>query len=599
MTKTIYTILLSLALALPSSAAIHIKVNAPRNVAMGEDFRIEYYVSTNDVSGFTGPKFPPQINVLYGPSRSEMSSYQVINGKSSGSSSVTFTYTCTIDKACTVTIPSATITVGGTAYHTGSVTIRATGSPARTPQGGSGGGSQAAVTPSSSGGRISPKDLFITVSANKTNVHEQEPVVLTYKIYARVNLTQMTGKMPDLKGFLIQEVPLPRQKSFHVEPYKGENYQTTTWCQYVMFPQQSGKLVIPSIKFDGIVAVANPNIDPFDAFFNGNPDFAEVKKSIMAPSITINVSKLPTPKPADYSGAVGRFNVSSQILTPKPRTNENLSIRFTVNGVGNMKLITAPKLNLGSDFDVFPAKLTDHTKLTSEGISGTMIYDYVVVPRQKGDYTLPAIKLGYFNTTTGAYSTAATQPINFRVEQGAKSVSEDEELLRRDINDIHRGLPSEPSAFLSPHNPLYYACFAILAALFAAACLIIRRSERFRSNITLRQRRGAKRTAERHLKQAHKLMTAGNVAAFYDETARALLTYASHRLSIPMSEFTTDELRPELMKRGASEAEASEFVDIMKQCEFARYAPGDPQENMSRIYERASSAIAAIENSIK
>ena len=90
--------------------------------------------------------------------------------------------------------------------------------------------------------------------------------------------------MPDLKGFLIQEVPLPKNKTFSIENYKGENYQTTKWCQYVMFPQQTGKLQIPSIKFDGIVAVANPNIDPFDAFFNGNSNFAEVKKSIIAPS---------------------------------------------------------------------------------------------------------------------------------------------------------------------------------------------------------------------------------------------------------------------------------------------------------------------------
>ena len=230
-------------LALPLFGAIHIKVNAPSSVATGEDFRIEYYVSTRDVEDFTGPKFPAGINVLYGPSRSEMSSYQIINGKSSGSSSVTFTYTCTIDKAGSVSIPPATFRIGGKTYKTNSVTIHASGSTRHTQGGNYQQQGQAITTPTN--GRITAKDLFITVSANKTKVYEQEPIVLTYKIYTRVNLTQLSGKMPDLKGFLIQEVPLPKNKTFSVESYKGENYQTTKWCQYVMFPQQTGKLELP------------------------------------------------------------------------------------------------------------------------------------------------------------------------------------------------------------------------------------------------------------------------------------------------------------------------------------------------------------------
>ena len=597
MTKRIYSLFILALLALPLFGAIHIKVNAPSSVATGEDFRIEYYVSTRDVENFTGPKFPAGINVLYGPSRSEMSSYQIINGKSSGSSSVTFTYTCTIDKAGSVSIPPATFRIGGKTYKTNSVTIHASGSTRHTQGGNSQQQEQAITTPTN--GRITAKDLFITVSANKTKVYEQEPIVLTYKIYTRVNLTQLSGKMPDLKGFLIQEVPLPKNKTFSVESYKGENYQTTKWCQYVMFPQQTGKLEIPSIKFDGIVAVANPNIDPFDAFFNGNSNFAEVKKSIIAPSLTLEVSKLPAPKPSDFSGAVGDFKITSSILTPKPRTNENLSVRLAISGTGNMKLITAPKLNLGADFEVFPAKLTDKTTLTANGMSGTVYYDYVVVPHQKGDYTLPAINLGYFNTAFNSYKTASTQPISFRVEQGANQPSEDDDLLRKDINDIHRGQYSTPSSFLSPVNAWYYAAYAALLVLFAIAFSVLRRSENFRSNTTLRLQHRAKRTATKHLRKAEKLMKAGNSAEFYDEIANALMAYASHRLAIPMSEFKTDEIESKLLKRNVSQTLAAEFTDLMKQCEFARYAPGNPQENMENLYQRSAKAIVEIEDTLR
>ena len=598
MTKKTFCLIFLTLLSLPVFGAIRIKVNAPGNVATGEDFRIEYYVSTRDIDNFTGPKFPSSINVLYGPSRSEMSSYQIINGKSSGTSSVTFTYTCTIDKAGTVSIPPAAFKINGKTYKTNTVTIHASGSTHHTPNSANTQQQDQTVTPSSNG-RITAKDLFITVSANKTSVCEQEPIVLTYKIYTRVNLTQLSGKMPDLKGFLIQEVPLPKNKTFSIENYKGENYQTTKWCQYVMFPQQTGKLQIPSIKFDGIVAIANPNIDPFDAFFNGNSNFAEVKKSIIAPSLSINVSKLPTPKPSDFSGAVGNFKIASSILTPKPRTNENLSVRLAITGTGNMKLITAPKLNLGSDFEVFPAKLTDKTSLTANGMSGTIYYDYTVVPHQKGNYTLPAINLEYYDTASGYYKTASSQPISFRVEQGANQPSDDEDLLRKDINDIHRGSYSTPSQFFTLTNGGFYAVFAGLIALFAVAFLVLKRSENFRSNTTLRMQVRAKRTATKHLRKAEKLMNTGNAAEFYDELANALTAYISHRLTIPMSEFKTDEIESTLLKNGVSQNLCAEFTDLMKQCEFARFAPGNPQENMENLYSRSAKVIVDIENSLR
>lgn len=599
MNKKPFISLLILLMPMVAFAAIHIKVNAPRSVATGEDFRIEYYVSTRDVENFSGPDFPSAVNVLYGPSRSEMSSYQVINGKSSSTSSVTFTYTCSIDKAGTVTIPPATIKISGKTYRTNSLTIRASGASHQGNSSSARSGGGQTNSSATTSGKITAKDLFITVSANKTSVFEQEPVVLTYKIYTRVNLTQMTGKMPDLKGFLIQEVPLPRSKTFSVEQYKGENYQSTKWCQYVMFPQQTGKLTIPSIKFDGVVAVANPNIDPFDAFFNGNSNFAEVKKSIVAPSIAINVSKLPSPKPSGFSGAVGKFHIASTIPAKSIRTNENMPVRVTITGVGNMKLITAPKLNLGADFEVFPPKIDDKTTLTADGMSGAINYNYVVVPHQKGNYTLPPINFIFFNTSTNTYNTATTSPITFRVEQGATQPSADDELLRRDINDIHRGEYSIPSEFFALSSPGYYALFVALLLIFAVCFVVLRRSERFRGNTTLRLQRGARRKAVKQLRKAERLMKAGNSSAFYDELANALLSYTSHRLSISMSDFKTDELSAELQKHGVSQVLADEIVGVMKDCEFARFAPGNPQENMEELYNRAVKDIVEIEKSLR
>lgn len=586
--KKIFPLVILFLLSIHASAAvITIKVDAPSTVEVGEEFSLKYVVSTREVENFTGPKFPNSIRVLYDLARSEMSSYQIINGKSSSISSTTFTYTLCAEKTGTLTIPSAAVQVKGKKYNTRAVTLNVIKASDNPP------------APSQTG-KISGKDLFIAVSANKTNVYEQEPIVLTYKIYTRVNLTQMTGKMPDLKGFLIQEVPLPQQKTFSVEQYNGQNYNSTVWCQYVMFPQQSGKLEIPSIKFDGVVAVANPNIDPFDAFFNGNTNFAEVQKSIIAPSLSVNVNKLPAPKPANFSGAVGDFKVNATLMTKTPRTNENLSVRVTIEGAGNMKLITAPKLNLGPDFDVYTPKLTDKTKLTASGIEGTIYYDYVVVPRHKGNYILPAIDFGYFDIAENNYKTVRTSPIEFKVEQGANSVSEDSsEALNGDITDIYRGVPTVPSSFFAIANGMYYITYLVVLLLFVAVFVYLKHSERFNSNAILRMQRKAKRMASERLKQADRLMKSGDTSAFYDELTNALQMYVSNRFAIPMSEFKGENLSEKLLQHGVSAELSSELSEMMSQCEFARYAPGDPQENMENLFKRSSEVISKIENILK
>ena len=405
--------------------------------------------------------------------------------------------------------------------------------------------------------------------------------------------------MPDLKCFLIQEVPVPQQRQLKIEQYNGENYNSTVWCQYVMFPQQSGKLEIPSIKFDGVVAVANPNIDPFDAFFNGNTNFAEVKKTIVAPSLSINVKKLPSPKPADFSGAVGKFEIKSAVLTKTPRTNDNLSIRVTISGVGNMKLITAPKLNLGSDFDVYTPKRTEKTELTAEGIKGTINYDYVVVPRQKGNYTLPIIKFGYFDISENRYETVETAPIDFKVEQGANAAVSSEEFVSGDIRDIHRGSYSVASGFFDVRNTTYYLLYLFGLIVFVALFAYLKRSEHFKNNISLLLRKKAKRLAYNNLKQAESLMKLNKTSEFYDELTNALQKYISNRFSIPMSEFKIEQVQDKLQEQGIAKELITEFSDVMSQCEFARFAPGDPHENMENLLRRASEIITKIENSLK
>ena len=280
--------------------AQRLTANAPQQVAVGQQFRLTYTVNTQDhVSGFQLGQVPDAFEVLMGPSTSTSSSFQIINGKTSQSSSVTYTYILCANKNGTFTIPAASISVDGNQISSNALKILVTGQ-AQSGQSGAGQSgnsgsrrSQQQEQMRDAGSSISANDLFIRVSANKKHVVEQEPVLLTYKVYTLVDLTQLEGKMPDLQGFHTQEVPLPQQKSFSIEQLNGRPYRTVTWSQYVMFPQITGKLKVPSITFNGIVMQRNRYVDPFEAFFNGGSGYVEVKKAIQAPSVEIQVDALP------------------------------------------------------------------------------------------------------------------------------------------------------------------------------------------------------------------------------------------------------------------------------------------------------------------
>ena len=363
-----------------------LRADAPEVVVSGDQFRLEFTVNTQKVKDFRVPSIKG-FDVLMGPSRSMQSSTQVINGKVSSTSSITYTYFLTASDTGTYTIPAASIEVNGEKVFSNAITIKVL--PPDKAGNNSGHSSSSRSSSSSARGRagqISGNELFIAANASKTNVHEQEAILLTYKVYTSVNLRQLHGDMPDMKGFHTQEIPLPQQKSFHIEKLNGRSYRCVTWSQYVMYPQMTGKMTIPSLTFKGVVVMQNRNVDPFEAFFNGGSGYIEVKRNIVAPAIDIQVDPLPQ-KPADFSGGVGRFSISSQLLSNTVKAGAPVTLRVVVGGNGNLKLIKQPVVTFPKDFDKYDPKVTDKTKLTTNGLEGNMVYDFLVVPRNHGNYT--------------------------------------------------------------------------------------------------------------------------------------------------------------------------------------------------------------------
>ena len=593
-------------LFISSAGAQTLTGRAPSQVAVGEQFRLTYTINTQDVRGFRAGNIPDELEVLMGPSTSTQSSFQMVNGHTSSTSSVTYTYIVVANKNGTYTIPPAHCTVDGKTVTSNEIRIKVSGQAQQ-------GGRQQSRQQSGGNGELRPagtaisgSDLFIHVSASKQRVREQEPILLTYKVYTLVGLTQLSGKMPDLKSFYTREVPLPQEKSFKIETFNGRQYRTVTWQQYVMFPQATGKLEIPSITYDGIVVQQNRNVDPFEAFFNGGSGYIEVKKQIKAPAITIQVDPLPQ-RPANFSGGVGSFSISAQIDKTEVKANDPVNLRVVVSGVGNMKLLKQPVVKIPKDFDSYDAKVTDKTKLTVNGLEGSIVYDFLAVPRHQGTFEIPAIEYTYFDTKSNSYKTERTESFTLKVAKGDGQTTvasfagqEDVKQLGSDIRYIHTGNTEQHEVnefFFS--SVAYWMSLAVLLIAFISLFVIFRHRAIENANIVKQRAGKANKVAVKRLKKAAKLMKTGKDGEFYDEVMRALWGYVGDKLNISVDQLTRDNVSQQLSQYNVSEETIRQFVGALDECEFARYAPGDATGNMNKVYDAAITAITQIANTMK
>ena len=582
-----------------------IRVSTPSRVEAGENFRVSFKVTTQDVDDFrSGLHSTDVVEVIAGPYTSSESSFQMVNGHTSSSSSITYTYTLYAAKSGVYNIPAAQARVGGKQISSRPAKVTVVGSAQ-----GRGNNSPKMHEDDNypphmkvAGSAISGRDLFIKVSANKRKVYEQEPILLTYKVYTLVDLTQLEGKMPELTGFHTQEIPLPQQKSFHIERVNGKPYRTVTWSQYVMYPQMTGKMEIPSITFKGIVVQQNRSVDPFEAFFNGGSGYVEVKRNIVAPSIKIDVLPLPH-KPANFSGGVGKFNISAQLNKNELKAGDPLSLRIVVGGIGNLKLIKQPVVNFPKDWDKYDPKVTDKTKLTSNGLEGNMIYDILAVPRNQGHYTIPPVELTYYDTSLNQYKTIKTQSFEIEVAKGDGSRSSVVDYSKdqpKDIKDIKKGeaeLHSVDNFFFGSVG--YLMSLLIPFAAFVALLVIFRNRAIDNADLVKMKGKKANKIATKRLRQANKLMLAGKTNEFYDEVLRALWGYVGDKLNMPAEKLSRENISEKLQSHNVDDNTISKFLSAIDDCEMMRFAPGDPEGNMNKTFESAMTAIMEIENVMK
>lgn len=581
--------------------------SAPDAVVVGDQFRLSYTVNTTKVRDFRVPSIK-DFDVLMGPSRSQQ--VQIINGNSS--SSITFTYILMATEEGSYSIPGASIVADGKQMVSNSVKIQVL-PPDKSSSGTSGGsGRQTAVSASraSSGTNISSQDLFIRATASKTNVYEQEAFLLTFKIYTLVDLRGFDNvKLPDFKGFHSQEVELPSDQKWALEHYNGRNYRTMVYRQFVLFPQQTGKLTIEAARFDASIAKAVQSVDPFDAFFNGGSNYVEIKKPLTTPKVTINVSSLPSGKPADFSGGVGEFGITSSINSKEVKTNDAITIKLVISGTGNLKLIANPEIKFPEDFEVYDPKSDNKVRLTRDGVSGSKVIEYLAIPRHAGMYKIPGVSFSYFDIKSKSYKTLKTEDYEIKVEKGSGNADQvianftnkqDLKVLGEDIRYIKMDdVKLKPKGDMLFGSLIFWLCYIIPAIIFIVFFIVYRKQATENANVAKMRTKKANKVAAKRMKFAGKLLADNKKDAFYDEVLKALWGYISDKLNIPVSRLSKDNIEEKLRNHGVDEELIKEFIDTLNECEFARFAPGDENKAMDKVYSSSIGVMSKMENSIK
>ena len=599
-------------LQLMAADAVTLTGDAPKQVIMGQYFNLVYSANT-EVEDLRIAELSEFFEILYGPSTSMSSSTTIVNGKYQSETSYGFTYVLRPKKTGTFTIPAATASVNGNKIKSNSLSIRVLPTDQQ-----SGGGqtqqksSSAAAAPSQDGGSsqsVTNDQVFIRAIPSKTQVSEQEGLLVTYKIYTRVDISGMQNpKFPEFKGFMAQEVEVPQNRQWDLENYNGANYQTTILKQTVLYPRETGSLSIEKGSFDLVLRVKNRNTrvrSIFDDFFD---TYSEVKKTVYCNSVKINVTPLPAGKPADFCGVTGSLSMTSTISSQKVKANEAVTIRIKISGNGNMKMIPTPELTFPADFDPYDPKVDNSFKNTTSGVSGTKSIEYLVIPRFPGTFDIPATSISYFDLATHKYKTLTTQPYTIEVAKGDGSITnisgkfanqEQLRLLGSDIRYLKTNiqLQKQPQLFFATLP--FWLAYLIPLIFFGIMLLLNRKKLKDNADIARVRNRKANQVAVKRLKQASAFLKEGKKDLFYDEVLKALWGYTSDKLSIPLSKLDKETIETQLTESKVGEDIRKEFMDILQTCEYARFAPGDAVAAMDKLYEQTMDVINKMENTIK
>jgi hypothetical protein len=577
---------------------------SPGVMRVGDQFNLTY-TSDEEISGLALPDVE-NIQVLGGPSKGHSQSVYSVNGKITTSSTYQYTYFLRALKEGKYTIPGVAVKMRNKTIKCNAVTIEVLAANSN-PATGTGQGNTAGNEPVT--GKVSEKSLFVLLTLDKKEVYLGERITATVKIYTKVSLSGINPnfKGPDFTGFFTEPVDIPELRNLQSEAYNGDIYYTGVIRKAVIIPQKSGTLTIK--PFDMEVAMRQEvrhkiSDDPFFQDFD-IPEVQDIPVKLKSHEVTVKVKSLPANAPASFGGAVGDFAFNASLNKTETRTNEPVTLKLTVSGNGNVKLINEPPLDLPSDLEKFDPVINTH----GDNASQSKTFEYLINPKNPGDFTIPAIEFSYFDPASGQYKSLHSQSFNLHVTRGEGDTmmqvmpgmaKEDIRMINQDIRFI-RNKPMDLTTGKSylADSPLYYLLYLLLLGIFIALIYTRRKFVRERADKAGMRLKKADRYARKRLIGSYQLLRQGETSRFYEELLGAVWGYLSDKLKISMSSLSKETAHEALKAKSVDDSLTDELFQIISESEAARYGMASGSTEMEKLYKDTLRVITSLQQKLK
>ncbi len=508
-------------------------------------------------------------------------SMQFVNGRMSTSHTIQYRFLATQEG--TFEIGPVTVRVDGQDLRTEPLTIEVSAAPAAGGRGGAGGRADA-------DGGVSADALFVTATLGNDQVYVNQPVVVEYRIFTRVDVQGVNiVRQPGTAGFWVEELPTPQWSEEVVRD--GVRYTGGVFRRVALFPTSAGPKQLEPLVLEAQVRVQrrspfrrDPFGDPFGGF--GDSLFGRrVPVSVASNALDLEVLPAPPGAPASYSGFVGSLAVSAGVDRTEADTNDALTLRLDVSGSGNIRTLPEPTLDLPPTFEVYPPEMSEEVEPAADGVRGRRVYEYVIVPREPGRVTIPPVELAYLDPGRGAYAVASSDPINLIVTGdpgpaptlpgGRGRAAAD--LQREDIRFIRIAAPAFRARGSSLFRSAGFWTVAVLPLMALAGAVAVRRHrDRLAGDVAWARSRRASKVARRRLARAESLCSPDRHREFHAEVGRAMQGFLGDKLNVAEAGLIHDEIRAALTARGVEATIADACLDCLERCDRERFAPAEP-----------------------
>jgi len=569
----------------------------PDVLTAGEQFSL-IFSSNERIEEVSVPELP-DFQFLGGPMRSESRSVQMTGGKVVSVANYEYILYYMALKEGRFTIPPATARIGNRQYKSNPVTLQV--AAGKSMQEGPG----SAVRSDEPAGEIDQNNLFIRLIPDKSDIYIGEPLQVTVKLSTRVDLSGYDPgfKGPDLQGFFTEVEN--SQGNITREVYNGIFYNTAVIRTYYTIPQKTGEIVLEPFAVDVGVRqevsrrIPNPLFDDF--FF---PDIEEIPVTLASRSLKINVKPLPPGAPSTFTGAVGSYTITSSITSPEINVNDPLTLKYTIKGTGNIKLVNEIKVEFPPDIETYEPVLG--TSMDGP-VKGSRSFEYMLIPHAPGTYNIPEVAFSYFDPSKDEYATAYSDPyiVNVtgqpgNIATGSGIIRNEVEVLSNDIRYIKvRNIRLKLKDGYFAGSGLYYLLMALISAAFIAA-LTVRKNINIReSDLAGLRKRKADKYAARRLKNCSLFLEQGKHKEFYDELLSALWKYMADKLNIPMAILSRETAGKSLSAVIDDKELAERFFSIIDECEAARYSQNSFTLEPNKLFTDAKEIISRLQQKLK